>query len=142
MAVQTAVVTQSELQQIHELQVELTEKQSQLDSMTNNVKALLFAKASIELGLFDARLSFKRMHTVPWKQVVIDKLGYDYMESVRLATPTVTAARSSLSNTRFRLYGKRWRKVKNWISVSLVPQVRASFGLTWGQCATTFPNPG
>ena len=90
MAVQTAVVTQSELQQIHELQVELTEKQSQLDSMTNNVKALLFAKASIEPGRFDARLSFKRMHTVPWKQVVIDKLGYDYMESVRLATPTVT----------------------------------------------------
>ncbi len=37
MAVQTAVVTQRELQQIHELQVELTEKQSQLDSMTNNV---------------------------------------------------------------------------------------------------------
>ena len=37
MAVQTVVVTQRELQQIHELQVELTEKQSQLDSMTNNV---------------------------------------------------------------------------------------------------------
>lgn len=90
MAVQTAVVTQRELQQIHELQAELTDKHGQLESMTNNLKALLFAKASVEPGRFDARLSFKRMHNVPWKQVVIDRLGYEYMESVRLTTPTVT----------------------------------------------------
>jgi hypothetical protein len=91
MAVQAAVVIkQRELQDIHELQIEIRDKQARLESMTENVKALLFAKVPIEEGRFDARLSFKRMHNVPWKQVVIDKLGFEYMESVRRATPTVT----------------------------------------------------
>jgi len=90
MAVQTAIITQSELQGIHDLQEEIGEKQVQLDSMLSNVKALLFAKASIERGRFDARLAFKKSHNVPWKQVVIEKLGIDYAESVRLSTPAVT----------------------------------------------------
>ncbi len=90
MAVQTAVITQHELQEIHDLQAEIGEKQTRFESMTENVKALLFAKAQIESGRFDARLSFKRMHNVPWKQVVIEKLGSQYAEAVRRATPTVT----------------------------------------------------
>jgi hypothetical protein len=90
MAVQTAVVTQGELQEIHNLHAEIAERQARLETMTANVKALLFAKASIESGRFDARLAFKKMHNVPWKQVVIEKLGIEYAESVRLSTPTVT----------------------------------------------------
>jgi hypothetical protein len=91
MAVQTAaVITQRELQEIHDLQSEIGENQARLANMLGNVKALLFAKATIERGRFDARLSFKKMHNVPWKQVVIEKLGFDYAESVRLATQTVT----------------------------------------------------
>jgi hypothetical protein len=91
MAVQTAaVITQQELQQIHDLKTEIVEKQSRLESMTENVKALLFAKASIESGRFDARLDFKKMHNVPWKQVVIEKLGFSYAEEVRRCSPAVT----------------------------------------------------
>jgi hypothetical protein len=90
MAVQTAVIRQSELQEIHDLQAEIGEKQTRLENITENVKALLFAKASIESGRFDARLAFKKMHNVSWKQVVIEKLGIEYAESVRLSTPAVT----------------------------------------------------
>lgn len=90
MAVQTAVIRQGELQEIHDLQAEIAEKHSKLETMIGNVKALLFAKASIESGRFDARLVFKKMHNVPWKQVVIEQLGIEYAESVRLSTPTVT----------------------------------------------------
>ena len=91
MAVQTtAVITQRELQEAHDLQAEIAEKQARYEGMTENIKALLFSKAPIEPGRFDARLSFKRMHNVPWKQVVIEQLGSEYADSVRLAAPTVT----------------------------------------------------
>ena len=90
MAVQTAVITERELQEIHDLQVEIGEKQTRLESMAENVKALLFARASIECGRFDARLAFKKMRNVPWKQVVIEKFGIDYAEAVRRSTPAVT----------------------------------------------------
>jgi hypothetical protein len=90
MAVQTAVIRQHELQEIHDLQTEIGEKQGRLESMMGNVKALLFAKATIESGRFDARLAFKKMHNVPWKQVVIEQLGADYAEAVRTSTPSVT----------------------------------------------------
>ena len=74
MAVQTAaVITQRELQEIHDLQSEIGEKQVRLTNMLGNVKALLFAKATIERGRFDARLAFKKMHNVPWKQVVVEQ---------------------------------------------------------------------
>jgi len=91
MAVQTAaVITQRDLQDAHDLQNEIAEKQERLAGMMENIRVLLFAKAPIQPGRFDARLAFKRMHNVPWKQVVIEKLGFEYMESVRRATPTVT----------------------------------------------------
>ncbi len=91
MAVQTVtVISQADLQQIHDLQDEIADRQSKLGSITDQVKQLMFAKAPIEPGRFDARLSFKTMHQVPWKQVVIEKLGQAYAEEVRKATPTVT----------------------------------------------------
>jgi hypothetical protein len=91
MAVQTAaVITQRDLQGAHDLQAEISEKQERLAGIMENLKVLLFAKAPIEPGRFDARLGFKKMHNVPWKQVVIEKLGFDYMESVRRSTPAVT----------------------------------------------------
>ncbi len=90
MAVQTAVIRQNELQEIHDLQAEISEKQSRLGSMMENVKALLFAKAIIESGRFDARLAFKKMRNPPWKQIVIEQLGEDYAEAVRASTQAVT----------------------------------------------------
>lgn len=90
MAVQTvAVVKQADLQQIHDLQSEIADKQSQLDGTTERVKQLMFAKAPIEKGRFDALLAFTTMHQVAWKQVVIEKLGVAYAEAVRKAAPTV-----------------------------------------------------
>jgi hypothetical protein len=90
MAVQTAVVTQNELQAIHDLQAEIGEKQNLLGSMMGNVKALLFVKATIEPGRFDARLAFKKMRNPPWKQIVIEQFGADYAEAVRASTKAVT----------------------------------------------------
>ena len=91
MAVQTgAVITQHDLQEAHDLQTEIAEKEARFASMMDNLKVLLFAKAPIEPGRFDARLAFKKMHNVPWKQVVIEKLGSEYAESVRLSTAAVT----------------------------------------------------
>lgn len=90
MAVQTVtVIRQADLQLIHDLQAEISEKQSSLDNAIENVKQLKFAKVPVEHGRFDALLSFKTMHQVPWKQVVIEKLGQDYAEEVRKAAPTV-----------------------------------------------------
>lgn len=91
MAVQTgAVITQADLQEIHDLQAEIADRQSRLVNLEEKVKKLKFAKAPVEHGRFDALLSFKRMHMVPWKQVVIEKLGQAYAEAVRKAAPTVT----------------------------------------------------
>lgn len=78
------------LQQILDLQTEIADKQSTLDRLNVDVKQLMFAKAPIEPGRFDALLSYSRMHNVAWKQVVIEKLGQGYAEEVRRATPTVT----------------------------------------------------
>ena len=91
MAVQTVtVIKQADLQRIHDLQAEMTDKQSTLDKLIDGVKQLKFANAPIEPGRFDARLFYTRMHNVPWKQVVIENLGHSYAEEVRRATPTVT----------------------------------------------------
>lgn len=90
MAVQTAVITQRDLQDAFDLQAEVAEKQERLSGMLENLKMLLFAKAPIESGRFDAKLGFKKMRNPPWKQVVIEKLGFEYMEAVRRSTPAVT----------------------------------------------------
>ena len=91
MEIQTVtVIRQADLQQIHDLQREISDKQSTLDKLIDGVKRLKFAKAPIEPGRYDALLSYTRMHNVPWKQVVIEKLGHAYAEEVRKAAPTVT----------------------------------------------------
>jgi hypothetical protein len=56
---------------------------------STEIKQLMFAKAPIEKGRFDALLAFTTMHQVAWKQVVIEKLGVAYAEAVRKAAPTV-----------------------------------------------------
>jgi hypothetical protein len=90
MAVQTVtVIRQADLQQIHDLQGEIADKQTTLDKLIESVKQLKFANAPIEKGRFDAVLAFTSMHNVAWKKVVIEQLGYDYMEAVRKATPVI-----------------------------------------------------
>jgi len=90
MALQTiAVIKQQELQQIHDLQSEIADKQLTLAQLIENVKQLKIAKAPVEQGRFDAVLTWRTMHQVPWKQVVIERLGLSYADAVRKATPTV-----------------------------------------------------
>jgi hypothetical protein len=90
MDVQTAtVIKQADLQMIHDLQSEIADKQSTLDKLIENVKQQKFAHIPIEKGRFDALLTYTAMHNVPWKKVVIEKLGYAYAEEVRKATPIV-----------------------------------------------------
>jgi hypothetical protein len=90
MAVQTVtVIKQADLQRIHELQGGITDMQSTLDKLVDEVKQQLFARTPIERGRFDARLNWIASHNVPWKQIVIEQLGQSYAEEVRKGTPTV-----------------------------------------------------
>jgi hypothetical protein len=91
MALQTiAVIKQQDLQQIHDLQSEIEDKQLTLSHLTEDVKNLLFAKAPVERGRWDARLAFTQMRNPPWKQIVIEQLGSGYADEVRRATKSVT----------------------------------------------------
>jgi hypothetical protein len=90
MALQTLVeIKQSDLKQIYDLQSEIADKQLTLDQLIETVKHLKIAKAPVENGRFYPVLTWRTMHQVPWKQVVIERLGLPYAEAVRKATPTV-----------------------------------------------------
>jgi hypothetical protein len=75
---QLVQITQRDLEEIHELQRDISEKQKRLEDVQGYVKTLLIAKTPIELGRFDARLSYKTTHHPAWKQAVIDELGAEY----------------------------------------------------------------
>jgi hypothetical protein len=81
-------VTQQELREIYELSRDVAQKQTRIDELKSGVKALLAAKMPVEEGRFDARLVFRRVHHVPWKQAVIDKLGLDFAERFRKSSPS------------------------------------------------------
>src|SRR5438067_11132275 len=81
------VIRQSELKEIFELERELREKEEHLDQLKQNVKTLLFHKAAIEQGRFVPHLVKIPGRNVPWKQVVIEELGADFMEDCRKRYP-------------------------------------------------------
>jgi hypothetical protein len=90
MAVQTVtVIKQADLQRIHELQGGITDMQSTLDKLVNEVREQMFAHAPIERGRFDARLNWISSRNPPWKQIVIEQLGQSYADEVRKGTPAV-----------------------------------------------------
>jgi hypothetical protein len=80
-------VTQRELQEICELQREVSQKQAHLDELKSSVKVLLIHKMPVELGRFDARLITKPHRSVPWKKCVVDNLGVEFAESFRKSFP-------------------------------------------------------
>ena len=81
-------VTQDELRELYELERDVAQKQTRIDELKSNVKALLIAKMPVEAGRFDARLIMKRIHHVPWKQVVLDHLDVEFAERFRKSSPS------------------------------------------------------
>lgn len=80
-------ITQAALQEVYELEREIAEKETHLGELKEGVKSLLIAKAPIEFGRFTAHLVTIPGRNVPWKQVVIEELGVDFMESCRRRYP-------------------------------------------------------
>ena len=81
-------ITQQELQEIYELDRDIAQKQERSDHLKEGVRALLLAKQEVELGRYDARLIFRRVHHPAWKQAVIDNLGPDFAEAFRKDSPS------------------------------------------------------
>ena len=80
-------ITQRELQEIFDLERELQEKEKHLEELKQNVKVLMFAKAPVEQGRFVPHLVKIPGRNVPWKQVVVEELGADFMENCRKRFP-------------------------------------------------------
>ena len=87
MVVQIVQVTQRELEEIHELERDVKEKQKRIDALKQGVKVLLIHKMPVELGRFDAFLIKRISRPVPWKQACIDNLGVDFVETFRKKYP-------------------------------------------------------
>jgi len=68
-------ITQAELKEINELERELPFKKQHLEEMKSSVMALLQAHAPIEEGRFDAKIVMRVGRSVPWRQLLIDRIG-------------------------------------------------------------------
>jgi hypothetical protein len=68
-------ITQSELNEISELERELAWKGKHLGEMKANLLVLLREGVQIERGRFSARLITRVGRAVPWKQLFIEQLG-------------------------------------------------------------------
>ena len=71
----TVRITQHELAEIAELQREVLWRSKRLEELKSNVKAMLLHRIPIERGRFDAKLRKIVCRNVPWKSLVIEKLG-------------------------------------------------------------------
>jgi hypothetical protein len=83
-------ITQQELQEIFELDRDITQRQERVNHLIENIKALLFEKMPVEPGRFNARLIFRTVHHPAWKQAVIDNLGTAFAESFRKGSSSST----------------------------------------------------
>jgi len=71
----TIRITQRELAEISELQREVAWRNKRLDDLKSSIKAMLLSHIPIEPGRFDAKLRKQICRNVPWKSLVIEKLG-------------------------------------------------------------------
>jgi nitrogenase subunit NifH len=81
-------IMQHELQELYDLQRDVSQKERRIEELKSDIKALLIAKLPIEEGLFYAKLVTKTVHHVAWRQAVVDNLGFEFAESIRKASPT------------------------------------------------------
>jgi hypothetical protein len=75
MRIEGIKITQRELEEIAELEREVAWRKKKSDELKSNLKPLLQAHVEIEAGRFDARLAKKIGRSVPYRKLVIEKLG-------------------------------------------------------------------
>lgn len=75
MTIEGIRITQHELEEIADLDREIAWRKKKSDELKGNLKPLLMAKVQIEAGRFDARLKKRFGRSVPYRQLVIEKLG-------------------------------------------------------------------
>jgi hypothetical protein len=80
-------VTQAELKEIVDLERDIAPKVKRVEELKEGVKALLIAKKPVELGRFDVSLLWRYVRHPAWRQIVVDKLGYEFAEECRRNTP-------------------------------------------------------
>jgi hypothetical protein len=80
-------ITQQELSEMAELQREILWRSKRLDELKSNVKAMLLHHIPIERGRFDAKLKKMICRNVPWKSLVIERLGESVAEWFRKLHP-------------------------------------------------------
>src|ERR1700719_19318 len=85
---QVVLISQSDLQEVFELDRQVDQELKCLLDLKSYLKTLLFAKTPIEEGRFYAHLVFRTIHHPAWKQIVIDELGPDFAESARRKSST------------------------------------------------------
>lgn len=87
MSTELIQITQHELEEIHDLEHDVFQKQKRIDELKAGVKVLLINKMPVELGRFDAHLLKRFSRPVPWKKAVVDNLGIDFAEGFRSQYP-------------------------------------------------------
>ena len=69
------VITQRELGEIADLEREVAWRRKKADEMKSSVKAMLLSHIRVERGRFDAKLRKIVGRSVPWKSLVVERLG-------------------------------------------------------------------
>jgi hypothetical protein len=76
-------VTQAELKEIAELEIDVAPKIKRIAELKEGVKALLLAKKPVEMGRYDVLLKTLPGRHIPWKQGFIDRLGIAAAEAYK-----------------------------------------------------------
>lgn len=77
------VVTQQELAEILDHERQIAWRIKRRDELRSNVHALLAAGAQVEPGRFDAHLKKRIGRSVPWRQLVFERLSPDVIDWFR-----------------------------------------------------------
>jgi len=85
-------ITQAELAEIAEHDREIAWRSKRAEDLKANVKAMLLGKIPIEPGRYDARLKTRISRHVPWKDLVMEKLGPQVAEWFKRLYPATPFA--------------------------------------------------
>jgi hypothetical protein len=80
-------ITQEELEEIVSLEREIAPLKERADQLRSNVKAMLSSGIGVELGRFDAQLSFRYMRNPPWRRLFEQFNGAELAEKIFKSTP-------------------------------------------------------
>ena len=81
------LITQRELAEISDLEREVAWRTKKADEMKSSVKAMLLGHIRVEPGRFDAKLRKRFCRNVPWKSLVVEKLGQGMVDWFRKLHP-------------------------------------------------------